>query len=67
MSKYYRMNPYLGCKYEIPAKEALKKINSRNWMPVWDDYWQKYKDDAWYNLKDPERDWIFKEDDNESQ
>lgn len=67
MSKYYRMNPYLGCKYEIPEKEALKKINSRNWVPVWDDYWQKYKNDAWYNLKDPERDWIFKEDDNESQ
>lgn len=61
MPKYFRMNPYLGTRYEIPEKEALKKVNSKNWMPVWDDYYQRYKDDAWFNIKDMERDWIFKE------
>lgn len=61
MAKYYRMNPYLGCKYEISEHEALKKIKSRNWMPVWDEYWQRPREDAWFNIKDQERDWILKE------
>ena len=61
MAKYYRMNPYLGCKYEIPERLARRKINSKWWIPVWDDYWERFCDNAWYNIKDPERDWIFKE------
>lgn len=62
MSKYIRMNPYLGCSYEISEKQALRKINSKWWTPVWDDYWQKFSEHSWYNMKDPERDWIFKYD-----
>lgn len=58
--KYYRCNPYLGCQYEITEKQALKKINNRWWTAVWDDYWQKFSDSAWYNIKDPDRDWVFK-------
>lgn len=60
MSKYIRMNPYLGCSYEITEKQALRKINSKWWTPVWDDYWQKFSDHAWYDIRDPERNWIFK-------
>lgn len=48
--------------YEISEKEALKKIQSKNWIPAWDEYYQKSSDHSWYNPKDPERDWIFKED-----
>lgn len=56
MTKYYRANPYLGCKYEITEEEALKKINNRWWTKVWDDYWQTLSKDCWYNIKDPSRD-----------
>lgn len=62
MPKYYRWNPYLGCRYEITKKQALRKINNRWWTAVWDDYRQEFSEHAWYNIKDPERDWIFKED-----
>ena len=62
MSKYIRMNPYLGCSYEITEKQALRKINSKYWTPVWDDYWQKFSEHGWYNMRDPERDWIIKHD-----
>ena len=62
MSKYFRSNPYLGTMYEISEKEALKKIQSKNWISAWDEYYQKSSDHSWYNTKDPERDWIFKED-----
>ena len=62
MAKYYRCNPYLGCRYEISEKQAMRKINNRWWVPVWDDYWQEFSTNSWYNIKDPERDWIFKED-----
>ena len=48
--------------YEISEKEALKKIQSKNWIPALDEYYQKSSDHSWYNIKDPERDWIFKED-----
>ena len=61
MSKWFRSNPYLGCMYEITEKEALKKINSKFWTAPWDDYWQKFYENVWYNIRDPERDWIFKE------
>ena len=61
MAKWYRYNPYLGCQYEITEKQALRKINSRWWTAVWDDYWQKFSDRAWYDMRDPERSWIFKE------
>ena len=67
MSKYYRCNPYLGSRYEISEKQALRKINSKWWTAVWDDYWQKFSNHAWYDMRDPERDWIFKyeeDDDN---
>lgn len=65
MAKWYRCNPYLGCQYEISEKQALRKINSRWWTPVWNDYWQKFSDHAWYDMRDAERDWIFKmEEDN---
>lgn len=60
MSKYIRINPYLGCSYEISEKQALQKINSKYWTPVWDDYWQRFSEDSWFNMRDPERDWIFK-------
>lgn len=63
MAKYYRCNPYLGCRYEITEKQALRKINNIWWVPVWDDYWQRFSDNSWYNIKDPERDWIFKVED----
>lgn len=62
MAKWYRCNPYLGCQYEITEKEAQKKLKSPYWVPVWDDYFQKFSNHAWYNVKDFERDWIFKED-----
>ena len=55
------MNPYLGCSYDITEKQALKKINSRYWVRLWDSYWQKF-DDMWINSKDPERDIIYKVD-----
>lgn len=61
MPKYYRYNPYLGCKYEISEKQALRLLSNIWWVPVWDDYWQCPSMNSWYNLKDPERDWIFKE------
>ena len=28
---------------------------------MWDNYWQKFSDHAWYDMRDPERSWIFKE------
>ena len=61
MAKWIRMNPYLGCSYEITEKQALRKINSRYWVRVWDSYWQKFGD-MWINSKDPERDIIYKVD-----
>lgn len=61
MAKYRRYNPYLGCSYEISEELALKKINSKWWTPVWDDYYQEFSEHAWFNIKDPERDWILKE------
>ncbi len=63
MSKYYRCNPYLGSHYEITEKQALRKINSKYWFPVWDDYWQCFSNHSWFNMRDAERDWIFKVDD----
>lgn len=64
MAKYYRCNPYLGVvfdeRHEISEKQALRKINSRWWVGVWDDYYQRFSDHAWYDMRDPERDWIFK-------
>lgn len=60
MTKWYRSNPYLGTMYEISEKEALRKIKNVWWTAVWDDYWDRPSDHAWYNIKDPERDWIFK-------
>lgn len=60
MTKYYRMNPYLGTRYEISKAAALRKIRSRYWVPAWDDYYQRHRDDAWYDIRDPERSWIFK-------
>ena len=65
MAKWYRCNPYLGCKYEITEKEALKKIKSRWWVRVWDDYWQVFSEDCWYDVRDPERSWIFKVEDKD--
>ena len=65
MSKYMRMNPYLGCSYEITEKQALRKINSKYWTPVWDDYWKKFSENTWYNMRDPQREWIFKIEDKE--
>jgi len=62
MSKYIRMNPCLGCSYEITEKQALRKINSKYWTPVWDDYWLEFSENTWYNMRDPERDYIFKYD-----
>ena len=50
MVKWYRCNPYLGCMYEITEKQALRKINSRWWAAVWDDYWQKFSDHSWYDI-----------------
>ena len=68
MAIYKRCNPYLGCSYEITEKQVLRKINSVWWTPVWDDYWQEFSKHSWYNIKDPERDWIFKyEDENETK
>lgn len=61
MAKYYRVNPYLGTKYEISERLARRIINNRWWVPAWDDYWEHFRDDAWYDIRDPERDWIFKE------
>ena len=60
MTKWYRSNPYLGTIYEISEKEALRKIKNPWWTAVWDDYWERPSDNSWYNIKDPERDWIFK-------
>ena len=65
MSKYFRANPYLGCRYEISEKEALKRINSKWWVRVWDDYWQTFSDDCWYDVRDPQRSWIYKVDEQE--
>lgn len=66
MSKWIRMNPYLGCSYEIPEKQALRKIRSKWWTAVWDDYYEKFSKNSWYDIRDPERDWIFKVGDDES-
>ena len=49
--------------YEISESKAMRKIRSKWWTPVWDDYWQKYSDHSWYDMRDMERDWIFKVDD----
>lgn len=62
MSKYRRCNPYLGVMYDIPENVALRKINSKWWTAVWDDYNQRFSDNAWYDIRDPQRDWIFKVD-----
>lgn len=63
MTKWYRCNPYLGCRYEITEKQALRKINSKWWTAVWDDYYERFSERCFYNIKDMERDWIFKVDD----
>ena len=63
MAKYRQCNPVIGCIYDIPEKEALRKINSRWWVAAWDEYWQEFSDSAWYDIRDPERSWIFKEED----
>lgn len=60
MAKYRRCNPHLGVIYDIPERLALRKINSKYWFPVWDDYHQRFSDNTWYNIRDSERDWIFK-------
>lgn len=65
MVKWYRSNPYLGTYYEITEKQALCKINSKWWTAVWDDYWQKFSDHSWYDMRDSGRDWIFKVEDKE--
>lgn len=65
MVKWYRSNPYLGTRYEITEKQALRKINSKWWTAVWDDYWQKFSNHSWYDMRDSERDWIFKVEDKE--
>lgn len=65
MARWFRCNPYLGSSYEISEREALRKINSRWWVAVWDDYWQRFSDDSWYDIRDPERSWIFKVEDDE--
>lgn len=59
MTKWYRMNPYLGCIYEIPEKLALRKIRSRTWMQQYD-HDRGELSDVWINLKDMHRDLIFK-------
>lgn len=64
MSKWYRCNPHLGCRYEITEAQALRKINSKWWVPVWDEYWQTFSKHSWYNVRDPERDWIFRVDED---
>lgn len=51
----------MGTYYEISEELALKKIKGKQWISAWDDYYQRPRDDAWYNMKDPERDWIFVE------
>ena len=60
MAKYMQCNPHLGIMYDIPEKVALRKINSKWWFPAWDDYYEEYSDSAWYDIRDPERSWIFK-------
>ena len=62
MARYQRCNPCLGVMYDIPESTALRKINSRWWTAVWDDYYQRFSDNAWYDIRDPQRDWIFKVD-----
>lgn len=62
MAKWYRMNPYLGCKYEITEKEALRKIKSHYWIRQFDSYYEVFID-LWQNSKDPYRDIIYKVDD----
>ncbi len=62
MDKYFRMNPVLGCCYEISEKQALRKIKNRWWVRHWDSYWQEFTD-MWINSKDPNRDLIFKRSD----
>ena len=59
MDKWYRMNPYLGCCYEITEKQALRKINSRHWVRQFDSYYEVFID-LWINSKDPYRDIIYK-------
>ena len=59
MAKWLRYNSVLGCQYEIPEKEALRRINSRRYVRHFDDYWQRFTD-TWFNAKDPWRDIIFK-------
>ena len=67
MIRWYRSNPYLGIYYEISEKVALRKINSKNWIRHYDNYWQKFTN-MWINMKDPNRDVIFRRniDDNAS-
>lgn len=66
MAKWYRCNPYLGCRYEIPEKKALRLINSKWWTAVWDDYYEKFSPNVFYNIRDIQRDWIFKVDDEKN-
>ena len=67
MAKYKRCNPCLGCSYDISESVALRKINSKWWVPVWDDYYQQPSNTAWYNIRDPNRDYIFKIDEEEKK
>ena len=59
MAKWIRMNPYLGCSYEITEKEALKKIKNRHWIRQYDSYYEMFVN-IWINSRDPHRDVIFK-------
>lgn len=63
--KYYRWNLALGIRYEIPEKQALRKINSSSWVQEWDSYWDE-PINRWINTKDMNRDMITGVDENES-
>lgn len=66
MVRWFRWNPYLGSRYEISEKEALRKINSIWWVAEWDYYWPESSCHSWYDVRDPERSWIIKEVENEN-
>lgn len=58
-------NLALGIRYEIPEKQALRKINSSSWVQEWDSYWDE-PINLWINTRDMNRDMITGVDENES-
>lgn len=52
MIKYYIIDLHLGSEWEVSEKEFNRKIKSKNFVPVWDSYYQEHSKTTWYDIRD---------------